>query len=83
MSTRNPTTRGPNKIKSIDEVRKLVSRKEAARIIGAHVDTLKKLEDRRGGPLTVVRLSPSSRSVFYPVAQVNALAEGRLAEPSA
>lgn len=82
MSNRKRTTRSPNKIKPIDDVRQLLSRRETARILGVHVDTIKKLEDRRGGPLTVVRLSPSSRSVFYRFAEVMALTGGGSSDPT-
>ncbi|WP_206733232.1 hypothetical protein [Bradyrhizobium guangzhouense] len=67
-------TRGPNKPKPITDERKIVSRKEAARILGRHIDTLKKLEDHRGGPLKVIRLNGPASNVHYRVCDVNALA---------
>lgn len=62
--------RGPNKPKAITEVRELITRKEAAAILGCHPDTVKKLETHRGGCLEVKRLRPSGRSVYYRLADV-------------
>lgn len=56
--------------KPITEKRELITRKEAAAILGCHVDTVKKLEQRRGGTLEVKRLHPSGRSVYYRLADV-------------
>lgn len=56
--------------KPITEARELITRKEAAAILGCHVDTVKKLEQRRGGTLEVKRLHPSGRSVYYRLADV-------------
>lgn len=66
--------RGPNKPKPITEVRELITRKEAAAILGCHVDTLKKLERDRGGPLEIRRLHPAGRSVYYRLAEVMTIA---------
>jgi hypothetical protein len=73
-TARKIVPRGPNKPKPITDERKIVSRKEAARILGRHIDTLKKLEDHRGGPLKVIRLNGPASNVFYRVCDVNALA---------
>ncbi|WP_456827530.1 hypothetical protein [Bradyrhizobium sp. USDA 4518] len=61
--------RGPNKPKEITEVRQLVCRKEAAKIIGCSVDVVKKLEKK--GSLDVIKLYPTARNVFYRLEQVN------------
>ena len=73
---RRIVSRGPTKLKPITDDRKLISRKEAVRILGYSVDTIKKLEEHRGGPLRVIRLYPNARYVFYRKADVDALAEG-------
>ncbi len=73
MVKRKHVPRGPNKPKPFDEHRKLVSRKEAAIMLGRHVDTLKKLEVRRGGSLEVVRLNGPTSHVFYRIADIDAL----------
>ncbi|WP_050627372.1 hypothetical protein [Bradyrhizobium viridifuturi] len=62
--------RGPNQPKPITEVRQLVSRKEAAVILGCHPDTVKKMEKGRGGQLDVIRLHPKGRTVFYKLADL-------------
>ena len=65
--------RGANKRKPIEPERKLVSRNEAARLLGYHPDFVKRLEKRRGGPLDVVKLRGPNSNTFYLVAQIDAL----------
>ncbi|WP_129590935.1 hypothetical protein [Bradyrhizobium shewense] len=69
--------RGPNRPRPITEERELITRKEAAAILGCHVDTVKKLENHRGGPLEVKRLHPAARSVYYRLADVMTIAAPR------
>ena len=60
-SNKQRKPRSPVKLKPITDERKLVSRKEAARILGFHPDSLKKLEDHHGGPLKVIRADRADR----------------------
>lgn len=53
--------------------RKLVTRVEAARIIGCSVDTVKRLEKRRGGELDVIKLNGMKSTTFYQLAQLTAV----------
>lgn len=69
--------RGPNKTRPITEIRELITRKEAAAILGCHTDTVKKLEIHRGGPLEAKRLHPAGRSVYYRLRDVMTIAEPR------
>ncbi|WP_143274686.1 helix-turn-helix domain-containing protein [Bradyrhizobium canariense] len=76
MKTSNVVVReklGRRTPKPITEARELITRKEAAAILGCHVDTVKKLEQRRGGTLEIRRLHPSGRSVYYRLADVMAI----------
>ncbi len=72
-SNKQRKPRSPVKLKPITDERKLVSRKEAARILGFHPDSLKKLEDHHGGPLKVIRLTGPTGNVFYRLDQIYAL----------
>ncbi|MBR1120863.1 hypothetical protein JQ628_04985 [Bradyrhizobium lablabi] len=65
--------RGPNKIRPITPARKLISRVEAADMLGRSVDTIKRMEKRRGGPLDVVKLRGAQSTTFYRLDQINAL----------
>jgi len=77
------TRRGPNKPKQMTEARKLVSRNEAREMLGCCLHTVKRLEERFGGPLKVIRLTPNARVVFYRIEQINALIEGEVSEAAA
>jgi hypothetical protein len=77
------TPRGPNKPKPITTARKLVSRAEAMEMLGCCLHTLKRLEERFGGPLKVIRLTPTARVVFYRIEQINALIEGAVSDAAA
>lgn len=74
--------RGPNIPKPIGPERKLVSRIEAARIIGYHPDSVKRLEKRRGGPLDVVKPRGPNGNTFYKIEQINALIEAATVKTS-
>lgn len=65
--------REPNKLKPITAERKIVSRIEAVRLTGYSIDSLKRLEKRRGGPLDVVKLRGPKSNTFYMVAQIDEL----------
>jgi hypothetical protein len=74
-----PRKRGVNIIKEIRPERKLVSRAEAARLLGYHPDSIKRLEKRRGlgGTLDVVKLRGPNSNTFYKIDQLNELIEAR------
>ena len=65
--------RGPNKIRPITPGRKLINRVEAADMLGRSVDSIKRMEKRRGGPLDVVKLNGPQSTTFYRLDQINAL----------
>lgn len=74
--------RGPNKIRPISPGRKLITRLEAADMLGRSVDSIKRMEKRRGGPLDVVKLNGPQSTTFYRLDQINALIGVTEAPPS-
>lgn len=69
--------RGPNKPIPVTPERKIISRIEAAAMLGRSIDTIKRMEKRRGGPLDVVKLTGALSTTFYRIDQINALIDGR------
>lgn len=65
--------RGPNKIRPITSGRKLINRIEAADMLGVSIDTVKRMEKRRGGTLDVIKLNGPQSTTFYRLDQINAL----------
>lgn len=74
MKTKKAKARDRKAAHDIDPNRKLISRREASRIIGCSIMTLKRMETRSGGILDAVKLRPDRPQAvtYYRVAEINA-----------
>ncbi len=71
--TRRKTSVPSPHFKPINADRKLISRNEAARILGCSAMTLRRMEKANGGTLDVVKLRGPMSMTYFRVEQVNKL----------
>jgi hypothetical protein len=64
--------RGPG-VMPLYPQRKLINRIEAVRLLGCSIDSIKRMEKRRGGCLDVVKLRGPMSNTYYRVDQLNEL----------